>query len=542
MKVFRKIFLAVTLICLICTACFGCRILDGKYPMFTPSYSERAYIAPDENAIDKLIAETEKLSGTEGNRRELLKKREELLTVFYEVLTSRTVADIEYYKNTADETLKNRATYIDDYSNVLLNRVLETEKKLFSSAYRSVLIEATSEEYAASLETSETKSDAVLKLEQKESELENEYAAAYKTADGATIAGIYKELIVTRNKIAAEYADENGKPYANYHDYAYAKLYARDYTPEEAKDFRASVLSEIKPLADEMKSIDSSYFTGDRRAGFFSLSEKSLKEISKRVIRETAPETLSSWTYMIDRDLYDFSVSDTKMDTSFVTPFAAYGDGFMFVNAAGNLSDLGTVMHEFGHYNALFATDADKEGNEAESIDLAETHSQAFSLLCLPAVKKVLASEQLSSYYDYYDYYVIFESLWSLLSNSAFEQFEYEVYRAAPENLTESYFNQTFGTAISSYWGATDYSYYEIPHFFQSPAYCVSYSVSLVFASEIWALDNAKDKYLETVSYGAYHKLGDVVSAVGLESPLEPSVVSKVAEKYRSHITDTFAA
>ena len=134
MKVFRKIFLAVTLVSLICTACFGCRILDGKYPMFTPSYSERAYIAPDENAIDKLIAETEKLSGTEGNQRELLKKREELLTVFYEVLTSRTVADIEYYKNTADETLKNRATYIDDYSNVLLNRVLETEKKLFSSA------------------------------------------------------------------------------------------------------------------------------------------------------------------------------------------------------------------------------------------------------------------------------------------------------------------------------------------------------------------------------------------------------------------------
>ena len=78
---------------------------------------------------------------------------------------------------------------------------------------------------------------------------------------------------------------------------------------------------------------------------------------------------LPSWNYMTRLGLYDFTVDQNKMNTSFVTQFQAYGDGFMFINASGAFTqDVNTVLHEFAHYNAIFATEKNKEGKSYREI------------------------------------------------------------------------------------------------------------------------------------------------------------------------------
>lgn len=541
MKRFGKTILVAALIFVLCTGCFGCRLFSGKYPIFTPTYGERAYVQPDEELQQRLNDELRALSLEEGREEELLEKRIDLFVQYYQVMTSQTIALIEYYKNTSDETAARRYEYITDYANRFFNDVLETEKILFESSYRDVLIGQTSEEYALSLADRDVKNQVVLELEQKETALVSEYASVYQTASSAEFARIYKDLVVTRNAIAAEFSDDDGNPYSNYHDYAYAELYFREYTPEDAFALRNELGEKIRPIADSLQQTRKTYFGEQNNAGFPAISENSLKGFAKYAVEQTVSEAAPSWNYMINHDLYDFSVSDTKMDTSFVCDFHEYGDGFMFINASGNLSDLDVVLHEFGHYNAIFAADDEKEGNVPFNLELAETFSQAFELITLPAIEKLLQKEGLSEYTSFYEYFVVDNSLYTLLSGSAFEDFEYTVYRTDPDLLTADYLENLFRTSLVNYWGSASCEYYEVPHFFESPAYYISYVVSRVFASIIWAEEDYAEKYLDVVSYGSTNTLETVASQTGLPSPFSDQAVDLIAEKYDSFIDVKFA-
>ena len=69
---------------------------------------------------------------------------------------------------------------------------------------------------------------------------------------------------------------------------------------------------------------------------------------------------------------------------------------------------------------------------------------------------------------------------WSMLFNSAIDEFEYTVFNADPAMLNESYLNNTFNNIMKQYWPyGVGYSFYQIPHIFESPAYCISYATSL---------------------------------------------------------------
>ena len=84
------------------------------------------------------------------------------------------------------------------------------------------------------------------------------------------------------------------------------------------------------------------------------------------------------------------------------------------------------------------------------------------------------------------------------------------------------------------------YNFYDIPHIYESPAYCISYATSLVFSSVIWGAENNVEKYLEVVSYGADHPLGYVAEQTGLSNPLDPQTVADVSNHFMEYCTEYF--
>lgn len=524
----------------------GCDLIREIINLYNvPTYSQRKYVEPDKEATDKLFEEIKELCTKSGNDNAVISKRNAFMLKYTQAMTSRTVANLEYYNDVTNTEAKARSEEIDAYFMRLHNQALEMEKTILTSSYKDLLIKSLGQDYADQILNQTVKTDEMLALETQITELENQYSSLMAEANTENTANeaaqIFKSLIVERNKLAKLNTKKDGTPYSNYHEYAYAELYSRDYTPEQAKSFRQAIKDNFYDIGKKLNDTSASFITKETLG--LGLNEPGIKQIMPKIINNTAESMLSSWDYMISMGLYNFAISQKKLNSSFVIEFQQYNDGFMFINASGSMiNDLSTIIHEFGHYNAIFGADEDKEENgNIYSIDLAETHSQAFELLTLPAVKNVLESSGYGNFYTGYVDNLLLQSVWSMLSNSMFDEFEYIVYSADENLLSREFFENTFYSVWKEYWalnnGKTNYEYYDISHLFTSPAYCISYSVSRVFASEIWMSSTPVSDYLNVVSYGTGYNVSQVASAVNLPNPLSAENISKVAEHYKSKIS-----
>lgn len=535
MKLLRKTILPILIAAIILLgSSYGCGLISAIIGMNrVPSYSQRAYVAPDEKTISSNIEKVLEIAETPDQQTKLTVARASVLNDYYSVLTSFTVASIEYNKDVTNTANKERYEYISKYANTLQNSVLEMEKTLCLSSYKDFLASQLGQDYIDRMLDYDVKSEELLALEARETELESRYSAEVPAGNGENLAAIYKELITVRNQISSLYTDADGKPYENYMDYAYAEIYGRDYTPDDAKALREAVVTYVKPVMQRLK--DSSFTRTSPRT-----DEASLKKYASAIIAETSTEIHSSWQYMMKYNLYDFTQSENKANTSYVTEFYQYGDGFMFINPSGVFTDdLNTILHEFGHYNAIFGEDESKAGNgNIYNYDLLETHSQGFELISLPAVKKAFERYGSGEYYNSYAYYLVYSSLSAMLYQSLIDSFEYEVYSAQADLLSEEFFNKTFEEACDTYWFSNaGGNYYSIPHLFQAPAYCISYAVSMVFASEIWMAADPVNTYLNVVSYGAGHYLSEVYMPTGLANPLLPETIETITAKYSDFVS-----
>lgn len=540
-KFFKKFAVVVTLLAIITLNFSGCFLFNLNTT--TPTYSQREYVEPDREAIEKSIEELTELTLKSGNETRILIKRSRLMQAFYQAMTSAVVAEIEYYKDVTNSENAERASNIQNFLNEFQNSLLEAEKAIFASPqYGEYFTELTNEEYAATILAYKTKTPELLALEATETELETEYSAQSVNPDPDVMANIFAQLVKTRNAIARMNQNQNGEAYSNYHEYAYAEIYGRDYTPDTAAAFRKSLGEAFLPVRNDLLAKVESYTRE------LAIEASDIMTYIPQIINDSAPDMIDSWNYMKKYGLYDFSAGENKMETSFVIEFPEYDDGFLFLYPYGNFNnDIDAVIHEFGHYNAIFKVDPKKEGSASMNYDLAETHSQCFELLTMPAVKKLLASIGEESYYENYAYDRMTSAVWAFLSNAAFDKFEYDVYNADETKLTRSFFETTFTAAANEYWPnytlpngkvvGMGYQYYDVPHLFSSPAYCISYSVSLTFASEIWAQENNFAKYKEVVSYGKNHVLADVCYSTGLSYPLDQSSVTAVLDAYKRFIS-----
>ncbi len=526
------IFLLIAVFTCQATACnwsflFGNPTADG------PHMDERVYERMDEVAIDALLDEIYVLLESDGNCDEVVLKRETLFNDYYmQAFTMNTLASINYDKDVTSEYWQEESVWALNFAQNFQNDVVKLEQAILSSEYYGdFFTELLGEEYASSILDYETDTDEQLELLAQISELESQYSMLYASGPIDEIPALYINLVKLRNQYAQSKSDEDGNKYANYMDYAYANIYGREYTPDEVSEFRGYVNTRFNTLKNYLMNLSSN---GTLSQDALCKDEEKLLLYMPEIIESSLPEALDNWNYMIDRNLYDFSYSSNKANTSYVTSFSQYDDAFMFINPSNSLrSTLSTLIHEFGHYNEHFMADPSLEDDNLMSYDLAETHSQAFELITLDSVKNLFAKyySHNPNLYKSYLYELLLNSVWAILSNCIFDEFEYTVYNADPNFLNESYLTRVFNNTWNKYWPAVGYSFYDIPHLFSSPAYCISYSVSMIFSLEVWASENPTQTYVEVVKYGTGNTLSNVYTSLELKSPLSDEVIADVAKK-----------
>lgn len=328
---------------------------------------------------------------------------------------------------------------------------------------------------------------------------------------------------VVRNR--RDMAEETGFDSVEEMEYS-RDFYDRDYTPEQAGEFMEAVADYIVPLKDRVVSEMNFEYPDET-----DYTPEKLRSCLEKVVAGMGGNFVDSYEFMNEYELCDLSAGPNKTPMSFQTYLDYYEAPFLLISPSGNIGDAMTAIHEFGHY-----TDAFGNYGAGEAIDLAECFSQGLELLSLNMLEDELGSDAVR----YLAQDKVKDTLWTYLYQCAYAEFERGVYaldddELTSENINNIYIDQMirFGLIQDGYEDYVPFTWTDIPHFFESPFYVISYPVSCNVALQFFAMEmdeegSGIEKYNEMLG----HESGDLLETLeeyDMDSPFDSGNVRATA-------------
>ncbi|MBR4057350.1 MAG: S-layer homology domain-containing protein [Oscillospiraceae bacterium] len=339
---------------------------------------------------------------------------------------------------------------------------------------------------------------------------------------------IFLRLVALRKEIA------QSRGFASYPDYAYAKIYHRDYTSADASLFREAVKAELVPLLRTLREAQRFGLFADGQQ-FDGCDESTLLGAIAPCLPGISDELAEAFAYMRDCDLIDAEYSEKKLPASFTSFLSGVGAPYVLCKRHGGNGDLETLVHEFGHFSAFCY------GVRSGSYDAFEVHSQGLEALFLSYAESLYGGEarnQLGHALSEFLYLAAAGCCWDELQSYAYATPELSVdaLNCKSAELTAAYGLTPLGPA------GLDYSWVDITHSFTSPLYYISYATSAIAAMELYlrsqtdGLATAADCYLDFVSLCVEDGEGfrGVMQESGLGDPFSPDFIRSLTIRYAS--------
>lgn len=530
-------------------------LLQDKIEHGTANFSQITYTEIQESDYTSVSDEIIRLSDNKNNIYQIVELLDELESFIDTVKKNMALTEIytnQDYTNKgySDMYIQSRNTYIDVYDTYVL-----TFKALINSECADFITRGMSKDTIDFISNYEKTDEETNTAIQKQNELVMEYNSIasqdftvnYKSQyydqsglnnlyiDGelkyyeyvkltqtlqkdknAKLAPIYLELVKLRNEMASS------EGYENYYDYAYKNVYSRDYTHGDLKAFQASVKKNIVPL---YKKISSSVYEYDySELKNMKFDENKVMNDVKKHLPEISDELLTAFNYMQQYNLYDLKDSNLKSDVGFTLKIPVINQPFMFNKPYNSFLDYFTVVHEYGHYNAMYFSSDEEWAFDPGKVDLSEIHSQALELLFLDYTDEIFGED--SAAVDYYIFANIITTIMQACITDEFEVYAYDHPEATVKELNKAYYNIIKDYGIETFDGSEAYDWVGISHIYSSPLYTISYSISASSALDIWKMsltdrNAAVEAYLKLVNKGQMNNYQETIESVGLNNPIK---------------------
>lgn len=523
------------------------------------AFEDMEYTRPDAAALCKALGELEKLVKNGGSFDEVGAAFEAAYSDYSLFNTMDSLSYIRHTIDLNDEYYETENNWCEEQS-PLIEQALE---KCYIAMGQSDLRDRLEEEYFTEDffdfydENQIYSNDRVVKLMQKDNDLQAQYMAlqsdqtiewngeevlyediigdesldydSYLTAYqlyynkyNPQVGEIFAEMIRTRNEIARELG------YDTFADFAYSYYYDRDYTPEEAEDYLSDIAAELAPM----------YFYAVYGAQSTTpCSTDEVLDLFEKTVYRFGGEFATSYEFMQAYDLMDITDSSSKMPGSYVTYLSSYQMPFLYVSPTGELDDLLTCCHEFGHF-----VDGFVNCNGTSSIDCNEIFSQGLEFLSLSRAeldddeREALTISKVA------------DSLMTFVSQAAYAEFELRAYALPDDQLNTEGLNALFLECMEefgqSYTGMEDIiapGWIDIQHFLIAPYYVISYCVSNDAALQIFQLEEENGTGLETyralMSTSSGNTILSLLEENGMESPFEPGRVEELADFFEDYLS-----
>jgi len=364
--------------------------------------------------------------------------------------------------------------------------------------------------------------------------------------DKDTLNDLFSQLIHKRDQVA------RNAGFPNYRDYKFADLGRFDYTKEDCFQFHAAVKEGVLPLVDFI------YDRKRQKLGFDALRPWDI-EAEPEGIRPLTP--FSTGEELVDKTIecfnrmnpffgdclvrmkqmgrLDLDSRKGKAPGGYNCPLPETGAPFIFMNAAGQMGDVTTMVHEGGHaIHSFLAHGLPLTAFKEYPMEIAEVASMTMELFSM----------------DYWD--VFFDNAEDLRRArehqlervltifpwiATIDKFQHWVYENPNHTLDEraehwrSIVNEYTSVAldVSGLEEYRRYSWQRQLHLFEVPFYYIEYGIAQLGAIGLWKQfkedrQKAINNYISALQLGGTRTLPELYKAAGLTFSFSPEYISEL--------------
>ena len=358
---------------------------------------------------------------------------------------------------------------------------------------------------------------------------------ARRLQDKDLLDDLFTKLVEKRHQMALNAGFEN------YRDYKFRELGRFDYTREDCLRFHESVKEHVLPLVNRIyleKKRKLSVTTlrpwdteaepeGTPRLTPFETGEE-LLEKSIACFSSLRPFFGDCLKQMKKMKHLDLESRPGKAPGGYNSPLAESGAPFIFMNAAGQMSDVTTMLHEGGHAVHSFLTHhLELSSFKDYPMEIAEVASMAMELFTMDYWEVFFDNpDDLKRAKEYQLERVVTIFPWI----AVIDKFQHWVYENPTHSTGERTTNwmrilKEFSDDVIDYSGLEPFRenhWQKQLHLFEVPFYYIEYGIAQLGAIGLWMQykadpELALDHYMQALSLGGTQTLPKLYEAAGLK-------------------------
>lgn len=355
---------------------------------------------------------------------------------------------------------------------------------------------------------------------------------------------LFTKLIKKRHQVALNAGFEN------YRDFKFAEMGRFDYTKNDCFQFHEAVRLHVMPLVNELyehKKKKISLITlrpwdidaepvGTEPLHPFKTGEE-LIEKTISCFKELNPFFSNCLSKMKSMGHLDIESRKGKAPGGYNMPLMESGAPFIFMNAAGQLDDVTTIVHEGGHaVHSFLAHNLELSGFKEYPTEIAEVASMSMELFSMDHWHVFFKSEEeLIRAKEQQLERVITIFPWI----ATIDKFQHWVYEHPDHNEEERanswmQIQEEFSSPVIDFSGLDEYRKYSWQrqlHLYEVPFYYIEYGIAQLGAIGLWKQykqnsQQALNNYINALSLGGTKTLPQLFQAAGLSFDFSPEAIS----------------
>ncbi len=546
------------------------------------------YERPDFEEIDAQFDKLDSLIKESSSTRTIQNNLYTLYGLINNAQTQNALAEIFYYEDVTNSFYDEEMTYCSEKIGGIQTRLNELYAAIINAGLESDLLSNWTEADFASFEKyKDLYDDEYQTLIARRTELENQYLTGTTEIQlklGGKSYYVDEMIDAVRNGLLTydEYLDgiqqyyrqlnEIGGPVylelltvdkalakklgvKNLTAYYYETDYTREYTPDEAqtvwqytKEYLAPLYKQLSHIINDDETLVTAYYQANASAGNRTI--EAYNDAIWAYAEEISPDMENALNAMVNYHLSSIGSSVNRQNSSYTTLLPSYIMPFMFITTLGDLSDVATFIHEFGHFYSFY-----RNGAEIDNIlDVEEIQSQANEWLFME--KYQLSGKQKQAWM----LNQLADAISTILQGCMMDEFQQYAYGRVDAtdgkdgiDITVDELNKKFASLVEAYGLEEDFDiipyetlWCEITHTFIAPFYYISYAMSAIPALEIYDIsrtDRAKAiaVYNNITDETGYRTFEQVLSDNGLSSPFEKAAYEKLSQLINDMIREVTA-
>ena len=357
---------------------------------------------------------------------------------------------------------------------------------------------------------------------------------------------LYTQLIQKRHQVALNAGFEN------YRDYKFAEMGRFDYTKEDCFKFHEAVKLHVLPLVEKINNKKKEKLGVDTLRPWDTEAEpegvqplnpfKTGEELTEKTIQcfeQLNPFFADCLRKMKAIGHLDLESRIGKAPGGYNCPLAESGAPFIFMNAAGQMHDVTTMVHEGGHaVHSFLAHPLELSAFKEYPMEIAEVASMAMELFSMDYWQVFFDNEaDLTRAKEHQLERTISIFPWI----ATIDKFQHWVYENPTHTVEERHTKwmeilNEFSTHTVDFTGLEEYrniAWQRQLHLFEVPFYYIEYGIAQLGAIGLWMQfkenkDNALNNYMKALSLGGTKTLPALYEAAGLKFDLSPNHIEKL--------------